>query len=82
MRPGRVLLRKLRPDEQTRGGIILPDQARESLPVGQVLLSGVSGVPVGRYVFFPDFAGTPVTRLGQDILSVDDKDILMMADSL
>ena len=83
----RVLVRPLTAEEQTSGGIVLPDSAKkrpqeaEVLAVGpgRVLDSGEVApmtVKKGDVVIYPEYGGTEVRISGEDLLIVDEDSIL------
>ena len=83
----RVVLRIIEQEEKTKGGIVLPDTAREKPQKGEVVAVGTgrlleSGerVPldlkVGDRVVFARYAGTEVKVDGEEYLIVNERDIL------
>lgn len=77
----RVLVKRIEEEEQVRGGIIIPDSAREKPQEGQVIAIGTGkllengtriepGVQVGDKVLFGKYSGTEI--------KVDDEDYLIM----
>ncbi len=83
----RILIRQTDPDEQTSGGIILPDSAREkpqagtvvAVGPGKLLDSGARGelsVGVGDEVFYGKYAGTEVDLGDEQLVIVRESDIL------
>ena len=68
----RVLVRRIEPDEQKRGGIIIPDTAKEKPQEGEVVAVGAGRldeqgnrvtmeVKAGDRVLFGKYAGTEIT---------------------
>ncbi len=83
----RVILKRVKEEEKTKGGIIIPDTAKEK-PVegevvaignGKVLEDGTTrklDVKVGDRVLFGKYSGTEVKLDGEDRLIVREDDIL------
>jgi chaperonin GroES len=87
----RVVLKLVEQEEKTRGGILLPDTAKEKPQKGDVLAVGTgkvldSGeripldVKVGDKVIFARYSGTEVKVEGEEYLIVSERDILAVAD--
>lgn len=87
----RVLVRPQEREERTRGGIVLPDTAKEKPQMGKVLAVG-SGrllengqrqpleVREGDTVLFSKYSGTELKSDGEDLLLVSDRDILAIVE--
>jgi len=82
-----VLLRRLEAEEKTKGGIILPDTAKEKPKEGEVLAIGEGEldkdgkrkdfqVKKGDRVIFSSYAGTEVKFDGEEFLILSEDDIL------
>jgi len=82
-----VLLRRLEAEEKTKGGIILPDTAKEKPREGEVLAVGEGEldkdgkrkefqVKAGDRVIFSSYAGTEVKLHGEEYLILSEDDIL------
>jgi len=82
-----VLLKRLEAEEKTKGGIYLPDTAKEKPREGEVLAIGEGEldkhgkkkpfqVKVGDRVIFSSYAGTEVKLGGEDFLILGEDDIL------
>jgi chaperonin GroES len=83
----RVIIRRIEEQEQVRGGIIIPDTAKEKPQEGEVIAVG-SGklldkgerskldVEVGDRVLFGKYAGTEVKLDGEEYLIMREDDIL------
>ncbi|HEX5138462.1 MAG TPA: co-chaperone GroES [Planctomycetota bacterium] len=82
-----VLLRRLEAEEKTKGGIILPDTAKEKPKEGEVLALGEGEldkngkrkdfqVKKGDRVIFSSYAGTEVKLDGEEYLILSEDDIL------
>ncbi|MBB3610616.1 co-chaperone GroES [Rhizobium sp. BK602] len=83
----RVVIRRLESEEKTRGGIIIPDTAKEKPQEGAVVAVGPglrddSGkltpldVRAGDRVLFGKWSGTEIKIDGEDLLILKEADIL------
>ena len=83
----RVLLRRVESDERTKGGIIIPDTAKEKPQEGEVVAVGPGArdeqgrvnaldVKAGDRVLFGKWSGTEVNVDGRDLLILKESDIL------
>mgnify|MGYP003528973433 CR=1 FL=1 len=83
----RVVVRRLDGEEKTKGGIIIPDTAKEKPQEGEVVSVGPGArddagklvaldVKKGDRVLFGKYAGTEVTVEGKKYLIVKQSDIL------
>ncbi|MFC1591176.1 co-chaperone GroES [Thermodesulfobacteriota bacterium] len=83
----RLLIKRTDEDEKTRGGIIIPDSAKEKPMQGEVIAAGQgkvldSGarqaldVKKGDKVIFNKYAGTEVKIDAEDYLIMGEDDIL------
>lgn len=83
----RVVVKRIDAEEKTRGGIIIPDTAREKPQEGEVVAVGPGArgeagklVPldlkVGDRVLFGKWSGTEVKIDGQDLLIMKESDIM------
>ncbi len=83
----RVIIRRIEEGEQIRGGIIIPDTAREKPQEGEVIAVGEgkkldSGervpldVKAGDRVLFGKYAGTEIKLDGEEYLIMREEDIL------
>jgi chaperonin GroES len=87
----RVLIRRIKEEEKTKGGIIIPDTAKEKPAEGKVVAVG-SGkvqadgsvrkldVKVGDHVLFGKYDGTEVKIDGDETLVVREENILGVLD--
>ncbi|MAY66885.1 MAG: co-chaperone GroES [Rhodospirillaceae bacterium] len=87
----RVLVRRIEQDEKTKGGIIIPDTAKEKPMEGEIIAVG-SGhkaedgtvtaldVQAGDRVLFGKWSGTEVTIDGEELLIMKESDILGIID--
>jgi chaperonin GroES len=83
----RVLVKRVEEEEKTKGGIIIPDTAKEKPQEGEILAVGPGArdeagkriepdVKVGDRVLFGKWSGTEVRVDGQDLLIMKESDIL------
>lgn len=82
----RIVLRRITADEKSRGGIIIPDTAKEKPVEGVVVAVGPGarddrgeivplGVKAGDRVLFGKWSGTEVKFDGEDLLIVKESDL-------
>ena len=83
----RVLVRRVTAEEKTRGGIIIPDTAKEKPQEGEVIAVG-SGtlndkgemrpldVKAGDRILFGKWSGTEVKLDGEELLIMKESDIM------
>jgi chaperonin GroES len=87
----KVLIRRLEAEERTRGGIVLPDTAKEKPQKGKVLAVGdgklledgtraAFQVKVGDTVLFASYAGTEIKLEREELMLMDESDILAVLD--
>ncbi len=83
----RVIVKRLAEEEKTKGGIIIPDTAKEKPMEGKVIAVGKGkvkddgnviklDVKVGDKILFSKYAGTEVKIDGKDYLIMREDDIL------
>lgn len=83
----RILVRRIESDERTRGGIIIPDTAREKPQEGEIIAAGPGGrneqgqivaldVKVGDRVLFGKWSGTEIRLDGEDLLIMKESDVM------
>ena len=83
----RVLLKRIEEKEMVKGGIIIPDTAKEKPIQGEVLSAGngrimedgsrrALDIKKGDRVLFGKYAGTEITVEGQEVLIMREDDIL------
>ncbi|MFD1702597.1 co-chaperone GroES [Methylopila henanensis] len=83
----RVVIRRLEGEEKTKGGVIIPDTAKEKPQEGEVVAAGPGArddsgkivaldVKAGDRVLFGKWSGTEVKIDGEDLLIVKEADIL------
>jgi chaperonin GroES len=82
----RLIVRPAAPEEVSKGGIILPDTAKEKPQQGEVLAVGPGkyddngklqplGVKVGDTVLYGKYSGTEVSLTGEDVLIMRESDV-------
>ena len=83
----RVLVKRVEGEEKSRGGIIIPDTAKEKPQEGEVIAVGPGArdesgkitaldVKAGDRVLFGKWSGTEVRIDGQDLLIMKESDIM------
>ena len=88
----RVLVRRVEEEAKTKGGIIIPDSAKEKPQEGEVLSVGPGArdesgklqpldVTVGDRILFGKWSGTEVKLDGEDLLIMKESDILGVLDA-
>lgn len=87
----RVIVKALPQEEKTRGGVILPDTAKEKPQQGEVVAVGPGRVTdkgtqvemevqVGNRVLYGKYAGTEVKLDGEDYLIIKESEVLAILD--
>ena len=83
----KIAVKKLDPDEKTRGGVIIPDIGQEESNLGEVLAVGPgrysdSGDPipmqckVGDKVYYPKFAAKKIEIEGEEFYLIREIELL------
>ncbi|MCA0257939.1 MAG: co-chaperone GroES [Proteobacteria bacterium] len=83
----RVVVRRVQSEEKTKGGIIIPDSAKEKPQEGEIVAVGNGArdengkvvaleVKAGDRVLFGKWSGTEVKVDGEDLLIMKESDIL------
>lgn len=83
----RILVKRLEAEEVTKGGIVLPDTAKEKPKEGEIIELGTGktdekgnkipfSVKKGDKVLFESYAGTDIKIEGQEYLIMKEDDIL------
>ena len=83
----RVLVRRVESDEKTKGGLIIPDTAKEKPAEGEVVSVGPGArkdsgelieptVKAGDKILFGKWSGTEVQLEGEELLIMKESDIL------
>ena len=87
----RVVVRRVAEAEKTKGGIIIPDTAKEKPMEGEIIAVGPGGrdengqlvpldVKAGDRVLFGKWSGTEVTIDGEELLIMKESDIMGIID--
>ena len=83
----RVVIRRIEAEEKSKGGIIIPDTAKEKPQEGEVIAVGPGArdengqvqaldVKVGDRILFGKWSGTEVRIDGEDLLIMKESDIM------
>ncbi len=83
----RVVVRRVKEEEKTKGGIIIPDTAQEKPQEGEVIAVGPGArdedgeriemdVSVGERILFGKWSGTEVKIDGEELLIMKESDIM------
>jgi chaperonin GroES len=83
----RVVVRRIEAEEKTKGGIIIPDTAKEKPQEGEIVAVGPGArdeagkivaldVKAGDRILFGKWSGTEVRIDGQDLLIMKESDIM------
>ena len=83
----RIVVRRVSSEEKTKGGIIIPDTAKEKPQEGEVVAVGAGArdesgkvialdVKAGDRVLFGKWSGTEVKLDGEDLLIMKEADIM------
>ena len=83
----RVLVKRVQSEEKTKGGLIIPDSAKEKPAEGEVIAVGegarkdsgeliAPSVKVGDRILFGKWSGTEVTLDGEELLIIKEGDIM------
>ena len=82
----RVIIKPATPEETTKGGIIIPDTAKEKPMQGEIIAIGTGkiaddgkvtplSVKIGDKVLYGKYAGTEITVEGDELLIMREGDI-------
>ena len=88
----RVLVKRVEEESKTKGGIIIPDTAKEKPQEGEVLAVGPGArdeagkriepdVKVGDRILFGKWSGTEVKVGGDDLIIMKESDVLGIVDA-
>ena len=88
----RVLIKRVEEEEKTKGGIIIPDTAKEKPQEGEVIAVGPGArdedgkrvemdVKAGDRILFGKWSGTEVKIDGEDLIIMKESDVLGIVDS-
>lgn len=83
----RILVRRVESREKTKGGIIIPDTAKEKPSEGEVVAVGLGArneagqiqaldVKAGDRILFGKWSGTEIKINGEDLLIMKESDVL------
>ena len=83
----RVVVRRVESEEKTKGGIIIPDTAKEKPQEGEIIAVGSGArdeagklvpldVKAGERILFGKWSGTEVKLNGEDLLIMKESDIM------
>jgi chaperonin GroES len=83
----RIVIRRIEEEEKTKGGIIIPDTAKEKPQEGEVIAAGPGArdesgklvpldVKAGDRVLFGKWSGTEVKIDGEDLLIMKESDVM------
>jgi chaperonin GroES len=83
----RVVVKRIEAEEKTKGGIIIPDTAKEKPQEGEIIAVGPGGrdetgklipldVKAGDRVLFGKWSGTEVKLEGEDLIIMKESDIM------
>src|SRR6187551_2038664 len=83
----RVVVRRIEAEEKTKGGIIIPDTAKEKPQEGEIIAAGPGArdesgklvpldVQAGDRILFGKWSGTEVKIDGQEYLIMKESDIM------
>lgn len=86
----RVIIKPMPAEEKTKGGIIVPDTAKEKPVIGEIVAVGPGKrsddgkvipmeVKVGNKVLYGKYSGTEVTVEGEEYLIMRESDIFAIA---
>ena len=87
----RVLVRRVKEEEKTKGGIIIPDTVKEKPQEGKIIAVGTGtrgedgkvtplDVKAGDRVLFGKWSGSEVTIDGEELIIMKESDILGIVD--
>ena len=83
----RIVVRRVKEEQKTAGGIIIPETAQEKPQEGEIIAVGPGAlddsgkrvppeVKVGEFVLFGKWSGTEVRIDGEDLLIMKESDIM------
>ena len=84
---GKIIVKRLEAENKTKGGIVLPETAKEKPQEGKIIALGVGKIPAdgtradfqfkkNDRVIFASYAGTEVKVKGEEYLVMSEDDIL------
>ncbi len=83
----RVLVRRVEAEEKTKGGIIIPDTAKEKPQEGEVIAVGPGArddngkltpidIKAGDRILFGKWSGTEIKIAGEELLIIKESDVM------
>jgi chaperonin GroES len=83
----RLLVKRFNEEEKTKGGLIIPDSAKEKPAQGQVIAAGAGRisddgkmtnltVKKGDKILFGKYSGNEVTINGEELLIIKEEEVL------
>jgi chaperonin GroES len=89
----RIVIRRLEGEEKTKGGIIIPDTAKEKPQEGEVVAVGPGvrdeagnlipmDLEAGDRVLFGKWSGSEVTIDGEDLLIMKESDVMGVIENI
>jgi chaperonin GroES len=83
----RILVKRIDAEERTKGGIIIPDTAKEKPQEGEVIAAGPGGrdesgklvpldVKAGDRILFGKWSGTEIKLDGEELLIMKESDVM------
>lgn len=83
----KIIVERIEPESKTKGGIVLPDTAKEKPKEGKIIAIGegklldngsrvAPSVKVGEKIIFSSFAGSEVKIDNKEYLIMNEEDIL------
>ena len=87
----KIIVKRLEAEQKTKGGIVLPDSAKEKPREGEVIAVGPGKmtddgkrgemqVKKGDRILFTSYAGTEVKVDGQELLIMSESDVLAVVE--
>jgi len=87
----KIIVERIEPESKTKGGVVLPDNAKEKPKEGKIIAIGegklldngsrvAPSVKVGEKVIFTSFAGSEVKIDNKEFLIMNEEDILAVVD--
>jgi chaperonin GroES len=88
----RVVVRRVDAEEKTKGGIIIPDTAKEKPQEGEVIAAGPGGrdesgkltpldLKAGDRILFGKWSGTEIKLDGEELLIMKESDVMGVVES-
>ena len=89
----RVLVRRIEGEDKTKGGLIIPDTAKEKPAEGEIVSVGAGArkdsgeliapsVKAGDRILFGKWSGTEVKLDGKDLLIMKESDVMGVVDTV